>query len=143
MAGLLGIPSGRAPNPQLTLALLVVSTVRQEVQALLPQAQATGRVTVGEAQIRRWQNALQAAADLIQRIPVPLIFPPPPFAVFANAASAQIQAALQTIRAIPVVTPGTFPPQAGQATIPLPVLQSLLSSLQQAETLLLLSVQSA
>lgn len=140
MAGPTGMPQSigspspqfRNLNPQILNALFLVEGVRTDMQRLLPQALATGSVTVGEARIRSWQTALQTALQLVQQVPVILIFPPPPIAQFLSSAAAQIEQALSTLQAIPIASPLIFPPQPGQATLSLQTLQSLLGNLQQA-----------
>lgn len=144
VAGLPTVPAGApSTDPQLLFALLLVRAVRQDVQALLPQLQASGSITLDRTRVNRWTSALREAVQLVQSIPVILIFPPPPFAVFANAAVTQIEQALATIAALPSAAPLTFPPLFDRVILDLPTAQSLLGDLTQAEALLLRALQSA
>lgn len=100
-------------------------------------------MTVSGSRVQGWQFALQSAVTLLNQVPAPLIFPPPPFVTFINGAVAQINQALATLNTIPVVAPLIFPPQPGQATIPLETLQTLINDLQQAIALLIQALQTA
>lgn len=132
----------RPLNPQLLSATLLVNAVKRDLESLVPQALREGAVTVSEDRIRQWQTSLQTAVSLIERLPAPLIFPPPAFVMFAAGAANQINQALSILNSIPIAVM-IFPPQPGQATVSLETLQFLLTDLQQAETLLLRSLQTA
>lgn len=138
-----GVQPIRQLNPQLLTATLLVSTVRSDVQALVPLALQQGTVTVAESRIREWQTALQSAVSRVSRIPAPLIFPPPAFVVFANSAVNQINQVLTALAGIPAASPRIFPPQPGQVTISLETLLFILNDLQQAEALLTRALQAA
>lgn len=133
----------RQLNPQLLTATLLVNGVRRDVESLVPLALREGAVTVGETRIRQWQAALQSAVSVLSRIPVPLIFPPPAFAIFANGAVNQINQVLTTLASIPIASLRIFPPQPGQASISLETLLFILTDLQQAEVLLFRALQAA
>jgi hypothetical protein len=133
----------RQVNPQLLLATIIVDVVRRDIQSLVPQALPTGSVTVSETRIRQWQSGLQTAVSLLERIPAPLIFPPPEFVTLINAAVTQINQALAILAAIPIAAPAIFPPVPGQATLSVATLQALLNNLQQAEILLIRAIQAA
>lgn len=144
MAGLPGIaPSGQTLNPQFLQALQLVDAIRLELQALLPLAQIVGNATVNEEQIRRWEATLSQAVQLIASVPVILIFPPPPFVEFANAARAHIERAIETLRSVLTSMPRPFLPQPGRVRIPLQTLQSVIGDLVQAETFLVQALRSA
>lgn len=144
MAGAINpMAPGRAPNPQFLFALSLVSSVRQQVAAFLPQAFQTGSAVVGGDLIQQWEAELLGAVQLIQQVPAPLIFPPPQFVTFANAAVTQIEAALALLQSIPVASPLIFPPQPGQALIPAQTLFTLLNQLQQAERDLFFALQTS
>lgn len=134
---------GRDPNPQFLFALFLVGSVRQQVASFLPQAFQTGSAAVSGDLIQRWEAELQGAVQLIQQVPAPLIFPPPQFVTFANAAVTQIEAALALLASIPVASPLIFPPQPGQALIPAQTLFTLLNQLQQAERDLFFALQTS
>lgn len=133
----------RQLNPQILNALQLVNAVRRDIESLVPQAMREGTVTVSETRIREWQTTLQTAVSLLNRIPAPLIFPPPAFVTFINLAVKQINQALATLAAIPIVSPAIFPPQPGQASISLETLQFILTDLRQAEILLIQALLAA
>lgn len=144
MAGLLFPLLGAQTVPgQILLAQRLVSAVRQEVQALLPAAQAAGSVAVGESQLRSWQASLTAAVDVLGRVPATLIFPPPAYVTLIQLATVQINLALGSIQSIPIAAPLIFPPVPGQAAVSFSILQSLVVTLLRAEALLGTAVQSA
>jgi hypothetical protein len=131
-------------NPQnpnvvtLVQALLQVLSVHHDLQALLPQAQAQGFVTVTVPQLQGWQRNLQRALDLLNRIAVILIFPPPPIVGFIETARNQITTALNILQSVP--TTRAFP---GEGRLSFQNLQMAISALQQAEVALLQAIRVA
>lgn len=138
-----GVQPARQWNPQLLRAAQLVSSVRRDMQSLLPEALRAGVARVSEVRIRRWEAALEQAISLLGQIPVILIFPPPPFAVFINRAINQIEQVLDTLDEIPIASPRIYPPQPGWATISLETLRFMLDDLRQAEALLYRALQTA
>jgi|GEM_PF-6087142 len=130
-----------SPLSAILVALLQVSSVRADLQALLPQAQARGSATVSQAQLIRWQNRLQAALDSLGQIVTILIFPPPPIATFTNRATNQIRAAQQLLASVPTTL--TSSPEVNRASLSLQTLQSLIMFLSEAETSLIQAAFSA
>ncbi len=140
---LFGAPLAGTLNTPLLTATLIVDAVRRDVDSLLPQAQLRGSATVSSTRIQIWQSALQNAVSLLGQIPAPLIFPPPPFVTFINAATQQINQVLATLSTLPTVTIQIFPPQPSQVSIPLATLQSVATGLRQAELFLIQALQTA
>lgn len=126
----------RQLNPQLLAALRLVQAVGRDVQSLVPLALQEGVAPVSETRIQRWQTALQRAISILNRIPAPLIYPPPLFVRLINGAVSQINQVLMTLASIPIASPRIYPPQPGRAAISLETLESILEDLQQAEQLL-------
>jgi hypothetical protein len=126
-------PPGRPvrPNPQLLAATQLVREVAREIESLLARAQA-GTVRVRERRLRSWQARLQAAVTQLQQIPVIQIYPPPPIARQIDRAVRRIERAIATLAAIPVASPRIYPPQAGQAAVPVQTLQRVLNDLHEA-----------
>lgn len=140
MAGMLTQPQPGSNTAILHQAYAQVATVRFELQALLPQAQALGAASATLDQLGRWQTTLQSAYDLLGQIVVIQIFPPPPIATYVNNARSQIQAVISALRSIPVTT--ISPPSLSRGAIPLQTLQTLIGALQQAEADILRAIQS-
>lgn len=132
----------RQLNPEILSAYVLVVRVRSELEALLPQAQAAGSVRVSEPQLRGWIESLERANAALGRVPVVLIFPPPPVATFLNNASTLIETAIAILDEVPVAALLIFPPQPGQATLSLVTLQRVLSTLQLAERNLLAALMA-
>jgi len=137
------VQPARQWNPQLLRAVQLVSSVRRDMQALVPEALRRGVARVSELRIRRWQAALGEAVSLLGQIPVILIFPPPPFAVFINRAVNQIEQVLNTLDNIPIASLRIYPPRPGLGSISLETLRFMLDDLQQAEALLYRALQTA
>lgn len=133
---------GRQFNPEILSAYFQVVQVRSQLQALLPRARAAGSVTVGETQLRQWIATLESANAALGRVPIILIFPPPPVATFINTASTLLESAIGILNAIPIASLTIFPPQPGQATISLQTLQSLINILQLVEQNLLAALMA-
>lgn len=136
-------PAGGTPNPQLLSALSQIRAVRSQIESLFYWAQQQGSVRVGERQIRSWQRTLRSALTQIDQIPVILIYPPPPFAVFAGQAERELEAALDTLDEIPIMSLRIYPPQPGVATIDVQTLRSLLIDLRQAEAAVMRALRAS
>jgi hypothetical protein len=121
----------RQLNPQYLSALFMVDGVRREIQALFPPFIVPATVTVTQAQVQGWIRILENAVQLIQSVPVILIFPPPVFVQFANAAVDELNRALQALRSI---TPPTVLSQT---------LLGVRNNLRRAELFLLLTLALA
>lgn len=101
MAGPTGFPQSiQGLNPQIRRALFLVDGVQRSMASLLPRAQATGSVFVSEQQLRYWEGGLQRALQLVEQVPVILIYPPPPSARFLEEAARQLQRALAALSGI-------------------------------------------
>jgi hypothetical protein len=136
MAGSVNPQNPNAAN--LLQALFLVLSVHQDLQALLPQAQAQGSVTVSVPQLQGWIRNLQRALDLLNRIAVILIFPPPPIVGFVETARNQITIALNILKSVP--TTRSIP---GEGQLSFQALQTAISALQQAEVALVQAIRSA
>lgn len=119
-----------------------VNFVRQQVQALLPQAYYLGFATVPAAVVQNWQNLLRSASFQLQQVPTPLIFPPPAFTVFLGQAESEIQRAITLLGTLDAPGPFFVPQKFGQVTIPLSAHLALLSTLNQALSQLFFALQA-
>ena len=131
-----GLTNGPSPSTQLASALVLVRAVLSELQALLPQAQASGSTSVGEMQFRIWMAALATAENLVRRLPVILIFPPPEYARLAGEAADQIARARAILSMVPLAQLTILPAPPPRANLSLQMLQVLISTLQEAERLI-------
>lgn len=135
-------PSAQPPTPQIQAAYYIVRGVRFELQSLVPQALAADGVSVSQTQVQQWVASLQSAFDILNRIPMTLIYPPPLWSTYVQRAAAQIEQAIALLSSIPIAAPLIYPPVPGQARILLQTLTQLINLLQAAEYNLLLALQS-
>lgn len=138
-----GVQPASGFNQQLLLAIRLVQAVERDQESLLPQALRDGAVVVSETRIHLWQRTLHRALSLLERIPAPLIFPPPVFIRLINTAVQQINQVLATLSSIPVASTRIYPPQPGRAAIPLETLQFMLQDLREAVDLLVRALYAA
>jgi len=130
MAGPTGFPqTPQTLNPQILQALSLVDGVLRSMSSLLPRAQAAGSVFVSEQQLRFWEGGLRRALQLVEQVPVILIYPPPPSARFLEEAARQLRRALSALSGIR----GGF---AGRQRLTLRLLLFILSSLRSASSAL-------
>lgn len=126
-------PGFGAPSPRqlITRARFLVVSVDRSIQNVLARAPGA-TVFLPEAVIRNWRSALETARRLLSSIAAPLIFPPPPWLARVQAASAQIDNALQALAAISVPSPRMFPPRPGAARVQVQVLRQIQVNLRLA-----------
>jgi hypothetical protein len=140
MNGSMGTPGSSSNTALLLQALFRVTLVRAELQALLPQAQASGSAGVTGEQVQRWLASLQSALDALGGIATILIFPPPASSVLIGEAQTQIRAAADILRSLPF-TP-IAPASLSRGAISLQSLQAAINALLQAEMALLRAIRA-
>jgi hypothetical protein len=119
------------PRQVVAQAQFLVLFVDQAIGAALAGAQG-GSVSLGQTQVQAWQTLLRFARDSLNQLPVPAIFPPPRWAQLVGQAVTQIDQALALLESIKFVTTLIFPPQPGQASVPVTLLQQVQARLRAA-----------
>ncbi|MGE5675798.1 MAG: hypothetical protein ACM3XM_18280 [Mycobacterium leprae] len=112
------------PLQTLTQARFLLIFVDQSILSVLNQT--IGRnARVPETLILVWRLVLRLALQLLNSIPSILIFPPPRWVTFVQAATTLITQALQILDSIPVASTRIFPPTPGTATVDVLLLQQV------------------
>lgn len=121
IAGSVAAPTGRT----LTVSRFLLLFVDQEIRAAINTSQA-GRVNLTETQVLGWRAILSNVVTrlnlFLASTAVPLSAQPPAQVTLIQLAINQINAALATLESINFVAPLIFPPQPGQATVPVSLL---------------------